>query len=163
MKIAQHTANEALQPSDFIARLGVGGYPPVSPTAQQRGVHPPTDVLIDAATVSASIVDGILRVIPSPHVIALDLNIEECSDGSILISDEFGYGGFDAVPELRGLINGIHITVGPEGDDDLAVCIPSSSRIRGMIRIFSAFGDDITAISTSLFAKCRSQAMSVGS
>jgi hypothetical protein len=153
MNIAQHSATHAVRPSNLIARLGVGGYSPVSPAACSTGTHTPTEVLIDAATVSVSILDGILRVFPAPHITALNLNIEECSDGAILISDEFGYAGFGAVPELRGLFKRIHITVGVDGDDDLVFYIPSSSRLHGKIRIFSAFGDDITDISTSLFTK----------
>ncbi|MEK0448215.1 MAG: hypothetical protein RL088_483 [Verrucomicrobiota bacterium] len=171
MNIAKHAAILIPPPSDaprvdlpsqFIARLGVGGFAPFSQTTRSRETHSPAEVLIDAVSVCVSIQDGILHIVPAPRVTALNLNIEECSDGAILISDDIGYACGSSLPELRESFERIHITAGVDGDDNLVLDIPSSSRLRGAIRVFSAFGDDITAISAFLFNKSRNRTMSRG-
>lgn len=130
--------------ADLVARLGVGGCPPPRRGESTRSPHFPAEVLIDASSVSASLADGIIHVKPAPNVTALALHIEECSDGSILISDELGFAGYGNIPHFRQPFTAIHITLGVNCDDTITFDFPAHSRRRGWIRIFTAFGDDIT-------------------
>jgi hypothetical protein len=102
------------------------------------------EVIVDAASVDVSIHRGVLVVIPARHVTCLSLSIEQCSDGSLLLSDELGYAGTGAIPELRGEIHEIHITLGIDGDDTLHLDLPSKGPLAKNIRIFTAFGDEVT-------------------
>ena len=141
--------------ADVIARLGVGGWSPSILGESTRLPYFPAEVLIDASSVSASRADGIIHVKPAPNVTALALHIEECSDGSILISDELGFDGYGNIPEFRQPFTAIHITLGVDGDDTITFDFPADSRRRGWIRIFTAFGDDITDNGANLFTCTR--------
>jgi hypothetical protein len=165
MKIEKHAAIPCCPPQaaprnplppGLVLRLGTAGEPPDLLLSHWRNMRSLTEVLLDAASVSVSIQHCVLCIAPAQGFTSLDISIEECSDGSILISDDRGYAGNGAAPELRGTFTAIHITLGVDGDDNLLFDFPSTSRHRGEIRIFSAFGDDITNSCSGLFARSRS-------
>lgn len=102
------------------------------------------EVLVDASSVHVTLREGILSISPARHVTCLNINVEQCSDGSILISDALGYGGTSTMPALHGELRAIHITLGVDGDDTVTLDLRTTSPLAGNIRIFTAFGDDVT-------------------
>lgn len=110
-----------------------------------RSLRSVAEILVDARSVDVTLRDGVLSISPARHVTCLDINVEQCSDGAILISDSLGYGGMSTMPELNGELRAIHITLGVDGDDAVSLDFRTTSPLAGNIRIFSAFGDDITA------------------
>lgn len=113
----------------------------------------PVEIMVDAASVLVSLNGGILEIVPAHGVTALALNIEQCSDGSILISDENGYPGAGSLPELRGELHAIHITLGSAEENTVALDVRPDSTIAKHLRIFSATGEDITAACAALVLK----------
>lgn len=122
-------------------------------TGRSRDGQISTEVLIDAASVNVSLCDGILHIAPARHVTCLSLNLEECSDGAILISDELGYAGAGNMPELCGELRAIHVILGVDGDDTIQLDLRPDSPLAASLRIFNAFGEDITSTYGTLVVK----------
>ena len=119
----------------------------------------PVDIVVDASTVVVLLEDGVLRIAPAAGVICMEIFVEQLSDGSILILDNFGHSRIESTPEYHGFLNRIDIVLGPTGNDSVNLDLVQDSAISKNVTFTSCFGDDVTGSYMGSTASTREKAL----
>ena len=102
----------------------------------------PAGVFVDATTLSTSLIGGVLKVGPKLANAAVEISVEQLSNGDFLVSDLAGDNDLETTADLTGSVASISITTGT-GDDTIHVVLGGDTALRGGVTIATGTGDDI--------------------
>ena len=102
----------------------------------------PAGVFVDATTLSTSLIGGVLKVGPKLANTAVEISVEQLSNGDFLITDLAGDNDLEVTADFTGTVASISITTGT-GDDTIHVVLGGDTALRGGVTIATGTGDDI--------------------
>lgn len=103
----------------------------------------PIDIFVDASTVVVTLAAGVLKIAPAVGITAVEVSIEQLSDGSILIADNVGDSDLETTANFHGTVKGINVALGATGDDKVTVDLDPAYNLSGNVSISTGLGDDL--------------------